>query len=97
MNDELLTTFDDNGNITGTAPRDEVHRLGLWHETFHCWFVSKEQDMLHIYLQLRSELKKIMPVCWISRPPDIYYLMRFRRMASVRCRRSLESALLLSS
>lgn len=58
MNDELLTTFDDNGNITGTAPRDEVHRLGLWHETFHCWFVSKEQDMLHIYLQLRSEHKK---------------------------------------
>lgn len=58
MNDELLTTFDEYGNITGAALRDEVHRLGLWHETFHCWFVSKEQENINIYLQLRSGQKK---------------------------------------
>jgi isopentenyldiphosphate isomerase len=56
--EEILTTFDEQGNITGTAPRSEVHRLGLWHETFHCWFVSKEADGLSIYLQLRSEQKR---------------------------------------
>lgn len=58
MNEEILTTFDDNGNITGSAPRSEVHRLGLWHETFHCWFVGKEKNSLQIYLQLRSEHKQ---------------------------------------
>jgi isopentenyldiphosphate isomerase len=58
MNEEILTTFDDHGNVTGAAPRDEVHRLGLWHETFHCWFVGQEPEGLSIYLQLRSEQKR---------------------------------------
>ncbi|WP_151735043.1 NUDIX hydrolase [Paenibacillus tengchongensis] len=58
MNDELLTTFDELGNITGAAPRSEVHRLGLWHETFHCWFVGREQQELTVYLQLRSTEKR---------------------------------------
>lgn len=54
MNEELLATFDESGNRTGAAPRDEVHRRGLWHETFHCWFVRREGSGLMIYLQLRS-------------------------------------------
>lgn len=59
MNDELLTTFDEYGNITGSAPRDTVHRLGLWHETFHCWLISREADGgLSIWLQLRSREKR---------------------------------------
>lgn len=58
MNDELLTTFDENGNVTGTAPRNEVHRRGLWHETFHCWLVGQEPEGLSIYLQLRSQQKR---------------------------------------
>lgn len=58
MSEEILTTFDEQGNITGTAPRDEVHRLGLWHETFHCWFVRKDDSGLMIYLQLRSRYKR---------------------------------------
>lgn len=58
MRNEILTTFDDLGNITGKAPRDEVHRLGYWHETFHCWFVSNDQGIPYIYLQLRSDQKK---------------------------------------
>lgn len=59
MNDELLTTFDEHGNITGSAPRSVVHRLGLWHETFHCWLVSREPDAgLSIWLQLRSTQKR---------------------------------------
>lgn len=54
MNEELLATFDEQGNRNGAAPREEVHRRGLWHETFHCWFVRKAPDGLMIYLQLRS-------------------------------------------
>ncbi|AIQ53202.1 NUDIX hydrolase [Paenibacillus sp. FSL R7-0331] len=59
MNDEWLTTFDEDGNITGSAPRNDVHRLGLWHETFHCWLVSREPDgEISIWLQLRSRQKR---------------------------------------
>lgn len=58
MHDELLTIFDEQGNIIGTAPREEVHLQGYWHETFHCWFVSKDQGIPYIYLQLRSDQKK---------------------------------------
>lgn len=58
MTEEILTTFDEQGNITGTAPRDEVHRHGLWHETFHCWFVRQADNGLMIYLQLRSRHKR---------------------------------------
>ncbi|OKP88912.1 NUDIX hydrolase [Paenibacillus sp. P32E] len=58
MSDEILTTYDAQGQVTGTAPRDEVHRYGLWHETFHCWFVEQRLDSLFIYLQLRSKDKR---------------------------------------
>ncbi|WP_340024027.1 NUDIX domain-containing protein [Paenibacillus sp. FSL K6-1096] len=58
MNEELLATFDEQGNRTGAAPRDEVHRRGLWHETFHCWFVRMDVSGLMIYLQLRSLQKR---------------------------------------
>lgn len=58
MHDEILTIFDELGNVIGTAPREEVHLLGYWHETFHCWFVSKVQGIPYIYLQLRSDQKK---------------------------------------
>ena len=34
---------------------------GLWHETFHCWFVSKIGDSNYIYLQIRSDSKKDYP------------------------------------
>lgn len=54
MNEELLATFDEQGNRTGSAPRDQVHRCGLWHETFHCWLVRREGSGLMIYFQLRS-------------------------------------------
>lgn len=57
MHNEILTIFDEAGSRTGTAPREEVHRLGHWHETFHCWFISKDQEIPCIYLQLRSEQK----------------------------------------
>jgi isopentenyldiphosphate isomerase len=61
MESELLKIFDEHGNQTGVATREEVHRLGYWHETFHCWFISREEEKDYLYFQLRSDLKKDYP------------------------------------
>jgi isopentenyldiphosphate isomerase len=61
METELLNIFDENRNRMGTATRAEVHRLGHWHEAFHCWFVSRDGGRAYIYVQLRSEGKKDYP------------------------------------
>ena len=56
---EIFKIFDEHYNVVGLAPREEVHRLGLWHETFHCWLVDQTNQT--IYMQLRSENKKDYP------------------------------------
>ena len=61
MEKELLKIFDDNRNYLGVASREEVHRNGYWHETFHCWFIEEDIDADYIYLQLRSDTKKDYP------------------------------------
>ncbi|MDR7000182.1 NUDIX domain-containing protein [Neobacillus niacini] len=61
MENEQLKIFDDYRNSIGVATREEVHRLGYWHETFHCWFISKEKGTNYLYLQLRSNTKKDYP------------------------------------
>jgi isopentenyldiphosphate isomerase len=61
MENEQLKIFDNYRNQIGTATREEVHRLGLWHETFHCWFISQEEGTDYLYLQLRSQTKKDYP------------------------------------
>jgi isopentenyldiphosphate isomerase len=61
MEDEQVRVFDTNRNPIGVATREEVHRLGLWHESFHCWIVSREEEIDYLYLQLRCELKKDHP------------------------------------
>jgi isopentenyldiphosphate isomerase len=61
METEQLKIFDDNRNPIGVASREDVHRLGYWHETFHCWFIKKEQGKDYLYLQLRSKTKKDYP------------------------------------
>ncbi|WP_332455163.1 hypothetical protein [Paenibacillus crassostreae] len=57
MDTELLNIFDDNKKQMGVATRKEVHTLGYWHESFHCWFVGREMEKNYIYLQLRIEMK----------------------------------------
>jgi isopentenyldiphosphate isomerase len=57
----MLDIFDDLMDWVGVAKRDAAHRLGLWHKTFHCWFVSREGDAVFVYLQKRSMLKKDFP------------------------------------
>jgi isopentenyldiphosphate isomerase len=58
---ELIKTFDEHGKVTGVATREDVHKIGHWHETFHCWFVSREEGIDYIYFQLRSKTKKDYP------------------------------------
>ncbi|WP_456272228.1 NUDIX hydrolase [Bacillus sp. AK031] len=61
METEILTIFDEEGNRTGTASRQDVHKEGYWHETFHCWFIKKEIEKWYLYFQLRSSGKKDYP------------------------------------
>ncbi|MCZ8516005.1 NUDIX domain-containing protein [Paenibacillus filicis] len=35
--EEQFDVFDRQMNRIGTASRSDVHRQGLWHQTFHCW------------------------------------------------------------
>jgi len=61
MEQELLKVFDNKHNPIGVETREEIHKLGLWHETFQCWFIGKQNKKQYIYLQLRSDLKKDYP------------------------------------
>lgn len=61
MEDELIKIFDRERNPIGVAAREEIHKQGYWHETFHCWFVSEEEDTPYIFLQKRSHIKKDYP------------------------------------
>lgn len=61
MENEYLRIFDENQNCIGTAAREEVHKMGYWHEVMHCWFITREENEDYIYLQLRSHLKKDYP------------------------------------
>jgi len=61
METERLRIFDDDRNPIGVATREEVHKLGYWHEVFHCWVVSHEAGKDYVYLQLRSDSKRDYP------------------------------------
>lgn len=61
MQKEMLKVFNEKYQEQGVKSRDEVHKKGLWHETFHCWLVSRNRDSNYIYLQLRSKTKKDFP------------------------------------
>jgi isopentenyldiphosphate isomerase len=58
---EVFDTFDENMNRTGVATRQEVHRLGLWHRTFHCWVLHRDRNGDALVLQLRHPSKDTHP------------------------------------
>ncbi|TWT04443.1 NUDIX domain-containing protein [Planococcus sp. CPCC 101016] len=61
METEKISVYDEHGSQQGIATRQAVHEKGYWHETFHCWVVSRQDGRDVIYLQLRSEGKKDFP------------------------------------
>jgi hypothetical protein len=63
MENELLKVFDSEGTLKGTASRAEVHQKGLWHETFHCWFLSKEDGRIFITFSFEILTRKTLQIC----------------------------------
>ncbi|WP_019412876.1 NUDIX domain-containing protein [Paenisporosarcina sp. TG20] len=61
MEQESLSIFDENHQKTGKNTRAFIHQHGLWHETFHCWFVHNKNGVPYLYFQQRSEVKKDFP------------------------------------
>ncbi|MGG3738814.1 NUDIX hydrolase [Aeribacillus pallidus] len=61
MKTEKLNIFDEQYHLIGSATREEVHQKGHWHETFHCWIISKEDGKDFILFQLRSNQKRDFP------------------------------------
>jgi isopentenyldiphosphate isomerase len=61
MEKEKIAICDQNGKPLDIETRQEVHKQGSWHETFHCWFTSKAAGKDRIHLQLRSSEKKDFP------------------------------------
>lgn len=55
---EELAVFNEHDQRVGVATRDHIHAAGLWHETFHCWFIEEKDGERVVYLQLRSAEKK---------------------------------------
>lgn len=59
MEQEKLDIFTENMIHIGTATRAEVHKIGYWHQTFHCWFLEKDTES--ILFQRRHKSKKDYP------------------------------------
>lgn len=61
MEQEYLKIFDEKYQEIGIATRDEANSKGYWHEVFHCWLLSQEENMNYLVLQIRSAHKKDYP------------------------------------
>lgn len=62
MRDECFDVFNAQGDKIAVAPRAEVHRRGLWHQTFHCWVLAYERTAgWRVLVQLRQWDKDIFP------------------------------------
>lgn len=58
---EWFEVFDDQGHPCGLAPRQEVHRQGLWHRCADVWVFRGDGSLL---LQRRAADKDLFPDCW---------------------------------
>lgn len=61
MNEEMITACEEDGTPIRIETREEIHKKGLWHETFHCWILQIKDGKHYIHLQLRSADKKDFP------------------------------------
>jgi isopentenyldiphosphate isomerase len=58
---EQLDIYNPNQQWIGTASREDVHRRGLWHRTFHTWLIQQEKNERWILFQLRHDQKDTHP------------------------------------
>ena len=54
---EVLEVFSANGVARGRATRQDVHRQGLWHQTFQIWLVEVDAGVPWVWFQRRSPQK----------------------------------------
>ncbi|WP_168123027.1 NUDIX domain-containing protein [Paenibacillus sp. HB172176] len=59
--EERFDAFDEAGNLIGIVTRQEAHRLGVWHRTFHCWVLHRSVDGDFLVLQRRHRSKDTYP------------------------------------
>lgn len=55
--DEELDVVEPTGQIVGRAPRDQVHREGLWHQSFHCLLVRPHAPARVVLQRRRPDAK----------------------------------------
>lgn len=58
---EYLDTFDESMNFLRSMPKKEVHQVGAWHRTIHCWIVRSDETGQYVVFQKRSATKKSFP------------------------------------
>ncbi|GGG23630.1 NUDIX hydrolase [Paenibacillus abyssi] len=58
---EIFDIYDEQMNPIGTASRAEVHKLGHWHQTFHCWLIRRDGSRRYVWFQLRQAGKDTYP------------------------------------
>jgi isopentenyldiphosphate isomerase len=62
MEMEYFDVLDCTGEKTGeVVPRDEAHRMGVWHGAFHCLILNEKQGKGSVLFQKRAADKKIAP------------------------------------
>jgi len=44
MEEEYLDIYNSKGVHLGTESREIIHRKGMWHKTFHCWIIFKNES-----------------------------------------------------
>lgn len=58
---DMLKYFDGNYHLLGEETRENIHKKGYWHETFHCWMISKREEEWFVQLQIRSQNQQDFP------------------------------------
>lgn len=51
---EILDVFNENYEFIGTASKEDVHKLGYWHQVFGCLFIDSSKNK--VYLQYKNGL-----------------------------------------
>lgn len=54
--------YDEDMDYVGSALKDKVHQMGLWHKTVHCWLYHNDDGKALLWVQRRSEKKKDFPL-----------------------------------